>query len=65
MKVGQMGLAWAIVRYRRMVAKGLPPSQRECAMKYAALIRRHFNKLDSVRQRRVLDMADFFGEARG
>lgn len=59
---GQMMLAYAIARYRKMLQSNLNCSQRQVVRKYGDQIMKHLSRLDPIRQERVLSMAGEFSD---
>lgn len=58
--IGQMALAYAIARHKRMLAEDMTYSQRRVAARFGDLIFRQLAKLSHERRKRVYKMAAFF-----
>lgn len=58
--VGQMALAYAIARHKRMLAEDMSYSQKMVAARFGDLIFRHLAKLSHEKRKRIYRMAAFF-----
>lgn len=58
--IGQMTLAYAIARHKRMLADNLSYSQRRVVAKFGDLIFRQLAKLSHERRKRVYRMVEYF-----
>lgn len=58
--VGQMALAYAIARHKRMLADNLSFRQRLVAARFGDLVFRQLAKLSHEKRKRIYRMAAFF-----